>query len=52
MEKITISKDSYYKKDLGNLMSYEKEVDIQNKLNNYLKITRNMNNMCLGHRTL
>jgi hypothetical protein len=26
---------------LGNLMSYEKEMDIDNKMNNYLKITNN-----------
>ena len=30
---------------LGNLLSYERKVDIDSKLNNYLKIT-----VCLGHR--
>ena len=30
---------------LGNLMSYEKELDIDNKLNNYSKITAIINNM-------
>ena len=29
----------------GNLMSYEKEMDIDNKINNYLKITGIINNM-------
>jgi len=30
---------------LGNLISYEKEVDTDNKLNNYLKITGIINNI-------
>jgi hypothetical protein len=30
---------------LGNLTSYEKEIDIDNKINNYLKITCIINNM-------
>ena len=30
---------------LGNLIPYEKEVDIDNKLNNYLKITGIINSM-------
>jgi hypothetical protein len=31
---------------LGNLISYEKEVDTDNKLNKYLKITGLINNTC------
>jgi hypothetical protein len=31
---------------LENLILYDKEVDIENKLNNYSKITGIMNNMC------
>jgi hypothetical protein len=31
----------------GNLMSYEKEMDIDNKINNYLKITGIINNMLI-----
>ena len=34
---------------LGNMISYEKEVDIDNKLHNYLKITR-IFIMCLDHK--
>jgi hypothetical protein len=30
---------------LGNLISYEKEVDIDKKLNNYFKIIGDINNM-------
>ena len=30
---------------LGNMISYEKELDIDNKLHNYLKITGNLNNV-------
>ena len=30
---------------LGNMTSYEKEMDIDNKLNNYLKITGILNNV-------
>jgi hypothetical protein len=30
---------------LGNMISYEKELDIDNKLHNYLKITRIINNV-------
>ena len=30
---------------LGNMMSYEKEMDIDNKLQNYLKITGIINNV-------
>ena len=30
---------------LGNMMSYEKELDINNKLHNYLKITDILNNV-------
>jgi hypothetical protein len=42
IEKIinTNDKNKYYKTDLGNLISYEKEVDIDNKLfenNNHYK---------------
>ena len=33
-----------YFNHLGNLISYEKEVDIDNKLNNYLKLTGFINN--------
>ena len=34
---------------LGNMISYEKELDIDNKLHNYLKITGILNNV-LGHK--
>jgi hypothetical protein len=37
---------------LGNVMSYEKEVDIDNKLNNYLKITGIINNLFRPQKTL
>jgi hypothetical protein len=37
---------------LGNLVSYEKEVDIDNKLNNYLKITDIINNVFIPQKTL
>jgi hypothetical protein len=30
---------------LGNMISYERELDIDNKLNNYLKITGILNNV-------
>ena len=30
---------------LGNMISYEKELDIYNKLHNYLKITGILNNV-------
>ena len=30
---------------LGNMISYEKELDIDNRLHNYLKITRILNNV-------
>jgi len=30
---------------LGNMISYEKELDIDNKLHNYLKITGILNNV-------
>ena len=30
---------------LGNVISYERELDIGNKLNNYLKITGTLNNV-------
>jgi len=33
------------------MISYEKELDIDNKLHNYLKITRILNNV-LGHKKL
>ena len=36
---------------LGNKISYEKELDIGNKLHNYLKIIGNLNNV-LGHKKL
>ena len=36
---------------LGNKISYEKELDIGNKLHNYLKIIGNLNNV-LGHKIL
>ena len=36
---------------LGNMISYEKELDIDNKLHNYLKIT-DILNMILGHKKL
>jgi len=49
MEKITHNSNNnnnnyYYKTDLGNFISYENEVDIDNNLNNYLKITSTINN--------
>jgi hypothetical protein len=37
---------------LENLISYEKEVDTDNKLNNYLKITDIINNMFRPQKTL
>jgi hypothetical protein len=36
-------------KSLGNLMSYEEELDIDSKLQNYLKITAILI-MCLDHK--
>jgi hypothetical protein len=36
---------------LGNMTSYKKELDIDNKLHNYLKITGTLNNV-LGHKKL
>jgi hypothetical protein len=36
---------------LGNIICYEKELDIDNKLHNYLKITSILNNV-LGHKKL
>ena len=36
---------------LGNFMSQEKEVDIDNKLNNYWKITSIINNMFRPQKT-
>src|SRR5215469_5482668 len=37
---------------LGNLISYEKELDIDNKLHNYLKITSIINNVFRPQKTL
>jgi hypothetical protein len=37
---------------LGNLISYEKEVDIDKKLNNYFKIIGNINNMFRPQKSL
>jgi hypothetical protein len=37
---------------LENLRSYENEVNIDNKLNNHLKIAGNINNMCRPQKTL
>ena len=36
---------------LGNMMSYEKELDIDNKLHNYLKITCIVNNVFRSQKT-
>jgi hypothetical protein len=36
---------------LGNMISYETELDIDNKLNNYLKITGILNNVFRQHKT-
>jgi len=36
---------------VGNLISYEKELDIDNKLNNYLQITGIINNMYRSQKT-
>jgi len=36
---------------LGNMISYKKELDIDNKLHNYLKITGILNNV-FGHKKL
>jgi hypothetical protein len=36
---------------IGNMISYEKELDIDNKLHNYLKSTGILNNV-LGHKKL
>jgi hypothetical protein len=37
---------------LGNMISYERELDIDNKLNNYLKITGILNNVFRPQKTL
>jgi hypothetical protein len=37
---------------LGNMISYEKELDIDNKLHNYLKITCIINNVFRPQKTL
>ena len=37
---------------LGNMISYEKELDIDNKLHNYLKITGILNNVYHIHNIL
>ena len=37
---------------LGNMISYEGELDIENKLNNFLKITGVLNNMFRPRKTL
>jgi len=37
---------------LGNMISYEKQLDIDNKLHNYLKITGILNNMFKPQKTL
>jgi hypothetical protein len=37
---------------LGNMLSYEKELDIDNKLHNYLKITGILNNMFRPQKNL
>jgi hypothetical protein len=37
---------------LGNMISYERELDIDNKLNNYLKITDILNNVFRLQKTL
>jgi hypothetical protein len=38
-------------KYLGNMISYERELDIDNKLNNYLKITGILNNVFRPQKT-
>jgi hypothetical protein len=37
---------------LGNMISYEKQLDIDNKLHNYLKITTILNNVFRLQKTL
>ena len=37
---------------LGNVISYEGELDIDNKLNNYLKITGTLNNVFRPQKSL
>jgi len=37
---------------LGNMISYEKELDIDNKLHNYLQITGTLNNVFRPQKTL
>ena len=37
---------------LGNVITYDKEVDIDNKLNNYLKIAGIINNMFRPQKAL
>ena len=37
---------------LGNMISFEKELDIDNKLHNYLKITGSINNVFRPQKTL
>jgi hypothetical protein len=39
-------------KYLGNIISYEGELDIDNKLNNFLKITGILNNVFRSQKTL
>jgi hypothetical protein len=36
---------------LGNMISYEKELDIDNKLHKYFKITRILNNVFRSQKT-
>jgi hypothetical protein len=43
--KIIEQVNSFNYKYLGNMISYEKELDIDNKLHNYLKITGILNNV-------
>ena len=39
-------------KYLGNMISYERELDIDNKLNSYLKVTGTLNNVFRPQKTL
>ena len=39
-------------KYLGNTISYERELDIDNKLNSYLKVTGTLNNVFRPQKTL
>ena len=49
---LPIIEQVYSFKYLGNLISYKKEVDIDNKLNSYLKITGTINSVSRPQKAL